>query len=191
MGRSGVAALSSLLLGGLLLAGCTAGGSTPSATRAAGSSSAATSSPPAGSTGAPSPAASPLPSDAGCRTDYSPVPLPTWARGGFTPPDQPVPYVLSDRGDVVAILWADHDPLVAPPVAGRNNKILWVPRVASPVGTPLQIRATLTATGTTANRTVENGLGPSTIDLPAPGCWSLDLTWGDHHDHLELAYASG
>ena len=40
--------------------------------------------------------------------------------------------------------------LVAPPVAGQNNKILWVPRVASPVGTPLQIRATLTATGTTA-----------------------------------------
>lgn len=190
MGRSGIAALSSLLLGGLLLAGCTAGGSTPSATRAAGSS-AATSSPSAGSTGGPSPTASARPSDAGCRTDYSPVPLPAWARGGFTPPDQPVPYVLSDQGDVVAILWADHDPLVAPPVAGRNNKILWVPRVASPVGTPLQISATLTATGMTANRTVDGGLGPSTIDLPAPGCWSLDLTWGDHQDHLELAYASG
>jgi len=121
----------------------------------------------------PSSAASATPSDAGCRTDYSPVPLPTWARAGFTPPDQPVPYVLSDRGDVVAILWADHDPLVAPPVAGRNNKILWVPRVASPVGTPLQIRATLTSTGMTATRAVDGGLGPSTIDLPAPGCWSV------------------
>ena len=190
MGRSASAVLSSLLLGGLLLAGCTAGGSTPSATRSAGTSTAA-SSPSAGSSGVPSAAASARPSDAGCRTDYSPVPLPTWARGGFTPPDQPVPYVLSDRGDMVAILWADHDPLVAPPVAGQNNKILWVPRVASPVGTPLQIRATLTATGMTATRAVAGGLGPSTIDLPAPGCWSLDLTWGDHHDHLDLAYATG
>lgn len=192
MGRSASVVLSSLLpsllVGGLLLAGCTAGGSTTSPTRPAGSS---TASQPAGSTGVPSSAPSAVPSDAGCRTDYSPAPLPTWARGGFTPPDGPAPYVLSDAGDIVAILWATHDPLVAPPVAGRNNKILWVPRVASPVGTPLQIRATLTATGMTANRAVENGQGPSTIDLPAPGCWSLDLTWGDHHDHLELAYASG
>lgn len=193
MGRSTSVVLSSLLpsllVGGLLLAGCTAGGSTSSPTPPAGSST-ATSAPSAGSAGAPSAAASAVPSDAGCRTDYSPVPLPTWARGGFTPPDVPVPYVLSDAGDIVAILWATHDPLVAPPVAGRNNKILWVPRVASPVGTPLQIRATLTATGMTATRAVEGGLGPSTIDLPAPGCWSLDLTWGDHHDHLELAYAT-
>lgn len=189
MGRSASAVLSSLLVGGLLLAGCTAGGSKPPPTQRTGSST-ATSSPSAGSTGGPLTAASAHPSDAGCRTDYSPVPLPPWARAGFTPPDQPVPYVLSDRGDVVAIVWADHDPLVAPPVAGHNNKILWVPRVASPVGTPLQISATLTATGMTADRTVDNGLGPSTVDLPAPGCWSLDLTWGDHHDHLELAYAA-
>ena len=191
MGRSASVVLSSLLpsllVGGLLLAGCTAGGSTASPTRTTGSSTASQS---AGSTDVPSSAPSAVPSDAGCRTDYSPVPLPTWARGGFTPPDVPVPYVLSDAGDIVAILWATHDPLVAPPVAGQNNKILWVPRVASPVGTPLQIRATLTATGTTVTRTVDGGLGPSTIDLPAPGCWSLDLTWGDHHDHLELAYAT-
>ena len=190
MGRWPTAVVLSLLLSGLLLAGCTAGGSPPSPTPPAGSSTATSSRPP-GSSGAPSPAASARPSDAGCRTDYSPAPLPTWARGGFTPPDRPVPYVLSDRGDVVAILWADHDPLVAPPVADRNNKILWVPRVASPVGTPLVISATLTATGTTVTRTVDGGLGPSTIDLPAPGCWSLDLSWGDHHDHLELAYAPG
>ncbi|WP_291763730.1 hypothetical protein [Cellulomonas sp. 73-145] len=193
MGRSASAVLSrllpSLLLGGLLLAGCTGGGSAASPTRPAGSAT-ATSSPSDGSTGVPSSAASALPSDAGCRVDYTPAPLPTWARGGFTPPDVPVPYVLSDAGDIVAILWATHDPLVAPPVAGQNNKILWVPRVASPVGTPLQIRATLTATGMTAFRAVDGGLGPSTIDLPAPGCWSLDLTWGAHHDHLELAYAT-
>ena len=50
---------------------------------------------------------------------------------------------------------------------------------------------TLTGSGQTASRTVDGGPGPSIIDLPAPGCWSLNLSWGDHHDHLRLEYASG
>jgi hypothetical protein len=99
-----------------------------------------------------------------------------------------MPFVLSDSGDLVAILWSDHDPLSAPPRADRNNKILWVSRA---FGAPLQIKATLTVSGQTATRTVDGGPGPSIIDLPAPGCWSLDLAWGDHHDHLRLEYASG
>lgn len=102
-----------------------------------------------------------------------------------------MPYVLGDNGDIVAILWAAHDPLVVPPVADQNNKILWVPRVSSPVGAPLEIQATLNGTGETATRTVDGGPGPSIIDLPSPGCWSIDLTWGDHHDHLELEYVGG
>jgi len=39
-------------------------------------------------------------------------------------------------------------------------------------------------------RTVGDGPGPSIVDLPEAGCWKLDLTWGDHTDHLELAYAA-
>src|SRR4051794_22942098 len=38
-------------------------------------------------------------SGAACRLDYTSTPLPQWARAGFTPPDQPVPQVLGDRGD--------------------------------------------------------------------------------------------
>jgi hypothetical protein len=138
-------------------------------------------------------AASPAPARAGqeCRTDYTRSPLPTWARTGFDPPTQPMPHVLSDKGDIVAILWADHEPLVVPPAADRNNKILWVARVASGVGGgSLRIEARLDGTGPVETRTVEGGPGPSIVDLPSRGCWSMDLTWGDDHDHLELEYAA-
>ena len=42
--------------------------------------------------------------------------------------------------------------------------------------------------GTDRDRLLADGPGPSIVDLPSPGCWSLDLTWGSHHDHLDLAY---
>lgn len=124
-----------------------------------------------------------------CRLDHRPEPLPGWARSGFTPPDQPVPHVLGDRGDIVAVVWAEHHPLVAPPAADRSNKVLWVARVGASEG-PLEIRATLPSTGQTVVRTVDGAPGPSTIDLPAPGCWALDLAWGEQRDHLVLGYAS-
>ena len=170
---------SSALLAALLLAGCAAGTSpAPLASTT-----------PAGST-SPSATASATAGPA-CTADYTPRPLPTWASAGFNPPTTPMPYVLSDDGDIVAILWAAHDPLVSPPVADQNNKILWVPRVSSPAGAPLQIKATLAGTGQSVTRTVGGGPGPSTIDMPSPGCWSFDLTWGTHHDHLQLEYAAG
>jgi hypothetical protein len=124
-----------------------------------------------------------------CRVDYPQKLLPRWARAGFTPPSQPVPYVLGDKGDVAAIVWVAHHPLVAPPAVRKNNKILWVARVGAAEG-PLQIRATQVGTGQTVARSVATGPGPSIIDLPAPGCWSFDLTWGSHHDHLLLGYAN-
>ena len=169
---------SSVLLGVLLLAGCTAGTSPAPL---------ASTTPAAGPTASAAASATP---GLACTADYTPHPLPTWATAGFNPPTTPMPYVLSDNGDIVAILWADHDPLLSPPATDQNNKILWVPRVSSPVGAPLLIQATLAATGQTVMRTVDGGPGPSIIDMPAAGCWSFDLTWGVHHDHLELEYAA-
>lgn len=101
-----------------------------------------------------------------------------------------MPYVLSDNGDMAAIVWAKRHPLAAPPVADKNNKILWVARVGAAQG-PLEIRAVLEGMGQTVSRTVDPAPGPSIIDLPSPGCWSFYLTWGSHHDHLQLAYVSG
>jgi hypothetical protein len=48
---------------------------------------------------------------------------------------------------------------------------------AAPVGAPEE-------------RQVEGGPGPSTIDLPDPGCWRLSLTWGGRTDTLDLEYVS-
>jgi hypothetical protein len=166
----------STLLATVTLAGCTSGGS-PATQTASGE----------GGTTVRSPSAAAAASQ-GCRTDFIPRALPLWARAGFNPPTQPMPYVLGDSGDIVAILWSDHNPLSAPPRADRNNKILWVSQT---FGAPLRIKATLTGSGQTATRTVGGGPGPSIIDLPAPGCWSFDLTWGAHHDHLQLEYAPG
>jgi hypothetical protein len=101
-----------------------------------------------------------------------------------------MPYVMSDQRNIVAILWADHDPLHVPPLADRSNKILWVSRVALRLPAPLRIRATLNGTGQTVTREVADGPGPSIIDLPAAGCWSLDLTWSGHQDHVSLRYVA-
>jgi len=166
------------LLAMLALAGCTPSQSAsqpPAHTRA-------------GSTAGPVPtASSPATASSACRSDYTPATLPTWARAGFTPPTQPMPYVVGDSGDIVAILWAEHDPLQVPAAAGRNNKILWVSRVG---GGDLHIRATLESSGQTVTRSVVGGPGPSIIDLPTPGCWSFDLTWGTQHDRIRLEYVS-
>ena len=110
--------------------------------------------------------------------------LPDWARGGFTDPEPVMPFVVGERGEIVAILWPD---LVAPPQDGRGNKILWVAREHTTE--PFTITARL---GTTAVTTMmQQGPGPSTIDVPGPGCWTFDLRWGTHQDTLVLPYRAG
>ena len=99
-----------------------------------------------------------------------------------------MPYLMGAQGDIVAILWAD--PLHAPPLANRSNKILWVSRVDERLASPLWIRATLNGTGRTVTREVTGGPGPSIIDLPAAGCWSFGLSWSGHQDHLDLRYVA-
>jgi hypothetical protein len=121
--------------------------------------------------------------------------LPVWARAGFNPPNTAMPYVLGARGDIVAVLWARHDPLVIPTPPGRNNKILWVSKLSGPVGSNLQITARRLTGGTTVGpvqqRVVVGGPGPSIIDMPAAGCWQFTLRWGRHTDTVDLPYAAG
>jgi hypothetical protein len=110
--------------------------------------------------------------------------LPVWARAGFTDPAPTMPYVLGERGEVAAILWPD---LVAPPREGHNNKILWVAREHTTE--PFTITA---RSGTdSVTTTMQQGPGPSTIDVPGPGCWTFDLRWGTHQDTLVLPYGAG
>jgi hypothetical protein len=121
--------------------------------------------------------------------------LPTWSRTGFSDPKPVMPHALGRSGNIVAILWARHNALVSPPLATRNNKILWVARAPLPVFkvTTLYIAAQRMVgthrVGIRVSRRVQGGPGPSIINLPAAGCWRLALTWAGHRDSLDLRYA--
>lgn len=136
----------------------------------------------AGCSGAP--ASSPTSDDA-CAASVTVGPLPEWARTGFTPPDQSIAHVLGDGGDIVAVLFGY--PLQAPPGTERGNKILWVGRVLDESPADLVVHGT-SDTGDVVDDKVSGGPGPSIIDVPSAGCWTMDLTWGSHHDVLRLPY---
>ena len=124
---------------------------------------------------------------AACAAEVAPAVLPEWARRGFSEPEPTVPYVLGDGGHIAAILFG---PLTSPPEPGRNNKILWVAR-EPPSPAPLLITARRSPDDPPVVREVPGGPGPSAVDLPAPGCWTLDLRWGDRSDTVRLNYLPG
>ena len=139
---------------------------------------------------APAQASAAIPAAAnGCIGQPPDSPLPVWARSGFTPPDQAMPHVMGAAGNIVAILWAPRDALHAPPLHDRTNKILWVSRIPS-AAPDLVIKATLAGSARTATVSVPGGPGPSIIDLPASGCWTLHLSWAGRTDELKLRYAA-
>ncbi|MEO8888263.1 MAG: hypothetical protein ABI301_06990 [Jatrophihabitantaceae bacterium] len=110
--------------------------------------------------------------------------LPVWARAGFSPDSYVNAHVTGAGDEIIGVLFAD--PLRSPPAPDRNNKILWVAK--DPGTGPLVIRAHLEGADQEATRTVPGGPGPSIIDLPAPGCWKLTLTWSGHRDTLAVPY---
>ncbi|HEY1321612.1 MAG TPA: hypothetical protein VGF32_15250 [Streptosporangiaceae bacterium] len=101
-----------------------------------------------------------------------------------------MPHVMGEAGNIVAILWAPRDALHSPPLHDRNNKILWVSRIPLAAPDPLVIKATLAGSMRSATVSVPGGPGPSIIDLPAPGCWTLRLSWSGHTDELKLRYVA-
>ena len=93
-----------------------------------------------------------------------------------------MPHVLGEDGRIVAILFEQ------PLIAEREQKILWVSR--EPVNEPTDLEITATREETVVTRTVKGGPGPSGIELPGTGCWTLDLRWAGQTDRLRLAYRS-
>jgi hypothetical protein len=126
----------------------------------------------------------------GCVGQPPVSPLPVWARSGFSPPDQAMPHVMGEAGNIVAILWADRDALHSPSLPDRGNKILWVSRIPFAAPNPLVITATLAGGTRPVTVSVPGGPGPSIIDLPAPGCWTFHLSWSGHTDELKLRYVA-
>jgi hypothetical protein len=132
-------------------------------------------------------AGSPTPPAGPCRSQAREELLPTWARMGFSDPAPVIMHARSDHGRIVAILFGRV--LHAPPAEEVNNKILWVAR--SRGADPLSIEAVRDGDGRTVHREVPGGPGPSTVDLPAAGCWHLTLRWGsepERRDTMDLEY---
>ena len=112
--------------------------------------------------------------------------LPSWARAGFSDPEPQMPFATSSGGTMVAIVFAD--PLVSPELPDRGNKILWVTSDNDSAGQALHINGHREGGTGTMTETVDGGPGPSYVDVPAPGCWVFDLTWGKHHETIALNY---
>jgi hypothetical protein len=112
-------------------------------------------------------------------------------RGGFSGSQPRVPYVLGNSGAVGAVLFGW--PLHSPPLPGRNNKILWVPRHYAKTVAPFWIRLQLMdgtrAIGAPIRKVISTGPGPSIVDVPAAGCWRLTLSWSGRRDSLDLNYS--
>ena len=121
----------------------------------------------------------PDPAAYSCPEVVEPALVPEWARTGFSDPEPEVPYVMGEDDGIVGILFGQ--PLTSPPAEDRNNKVLWV--VREDAG-PLRIEARRAAGDEPV--VIESVTGPSILDLPSPGCWHLDLTWGSHSDAVEI-----
>jgi len=138
---------------------------------------------------APSPTAAPDLEDA-CSYKLTTTALPVWARYGFRPPYTGWPFVVSKRGDMVAVLFGY--PMMEPrdePKDG-NNKILWV----SKTGLSMTVDAQLVGT----SQIVHLGdvpVGPSIVDMPTAGCWHMTLhlsgDQGQWTDTLDVVYCKG
>lgn len=108
-------------------------------------------------------------------------PPPAWALGGFS--GWPgIRWAASAPSSAVAILFAVQLVAKGARPDGSSNKILWVTEtpttdltiVARPLGAT-NPTVTLKYPTTAGNQT------PSVVDLPSPGCWSLQLHWGAVH----------
>ena len=144
---------------------------------------------PAPTTAGPSP-------EPGCIAQVHQDQLPEWARTGFHGDARAI-YAVSRSGQMVAVLFGY--PLSQPPAEDRNNKILWVSGPASAMPRDpnaaagfddLVIDARLDGQGEPVQRRIVGGPGPSIVDLPAPGCWRLALTWSGRTDVIDLNYGA-
>lgn len=125
------------------------------------------------------------PARSACRGAVVTSALPRWARGGFFPGFYVQPHITGASGTIVGVLMAN--PLRSPPPPGSSNKIVWAAK--DPGNGPLNITAHLEGSTQEVRRKVAGFPGPSDINMPAPGCWQLTLTWSGHTDTAALPYA--
>jgi hypothetical protein len=112
---------------------------------------------------------------------------------GFTEQPTFLPYVVGSGNTVMGYLFGN--PLYAPELAGRINKVLWYVRYP-PDGGPLQLTGHLvTDPARTVSESFPDNSGPgwiypSDVVVPRTGCWSFILRWASHTDHLSLLFTA-
>ena len=144
---------------------------------------------------APDSAAAALPTTSASASECAPSVvdgvIPSWASAGFTPSNYRMHYEVGSSHAIVALLWKF--PLLSPPAKNVANKILWVSHLPTN-GSTLLISAQRIVrgkpVGSIVHRSVTGGPGPSQINLPASGCWHLNLRWSGHTDSLDLQYVA-
>jgi hypothetical protein len=138
-----------------------------------------------GSKGTSDPAVAVTPN---CESTVTREVLPEWARAGFSEPEPVMPFVRSASGNVVAILFEDE--LTSPAAPNDANKVLWVWNRLPTDVTLIHAVARLDGTGPAVTKGVPTPAGPSSVELPAPGCWRLSLTWPGGSDSIDLRTVS-
>jgi len=167
---------------GFALAGCTSSAAGPQPNR----SLAVT--PPA-SPAAP-PSSSPVTGPAGCGSIYpAGSARPAWVQSAGSGLDG-LTWVLSSEQNMVGMLFG------APLRAGsrddgRSNKILWISREPRN-GSALKITGTTdkgdSMSALQAADASPGEIYPSIVNVPAPGCWHLNLAWGRNTATVDLYY---
>jgi hypothetical protein len=134
---------------------------------------------------------------AACLERITRAALPVWARGGFSDDGAGLPHVLGEQGRILAALF--EYPMQAAADPGVQNKILWVvapgpsgastgqPSGASAGGAApgFTVDGELLGTGTRITRSFQ-APGPSGVNFPRAGCWSLTLHWAGLTDTMLL-----
>ncbi|MBV9606856.1 MAG: hypothetical protein JO027_17205 [Solirubrobacterales bacterium] len=116
---------------------------------------------------------------------------PSWTDAAWaeSSPGFRVPYALASGGAAAAFFFAPT--LRAGHPTNPSNKVLWVVRYPRN-GNPLEIVARL---GRDPSELVRSSwpadsfpgeIYPSGVDLPTPGCWHLELTWGSHRASVDV-----
>lgn len=117
--------------------------------------------------------------------------MPDWIRHqiGSSAPNDSVIYVVASPSDAAGILFGY--PLRAGHPTNPNNKILWLVD-GLPTGSSLDISGNAADSSVAPVRQsvpfIASGQAPSIVDLPAPGCWHLQLAWAAHAAAVDVPY---
>ncbi len=117
-------------------------------------------------------------------------PHPAWidtaAKGDSLPP---TPYVVAEPG--IAAWFLSASPLRGPVATDHGNKIIWV-LDGDRSGDGLHMHVTDASSGVSPQDLFwpwpPGPLVGSGINVPAPGCWRVDLTWGARSARVFLRY---